>query len=54
MGGVLALLQEEKVAVAPGNAFGNGGEGAIRICYAPGMEVLQPAMERFVRFVERY
>lgn len=50
----LALLKEEKVAVAPGNAFGNGGEGAIRICYAPGMEVLEPAMERFVRFVERY
>ena len=50
----LALLKEEKVAVAPGNAFGNGGEGAIRICYAPGMAVLQPAMERFVRFVERY
>lgn len=49
----LALLKEEKVAVAPGNAFGKGGEGAIRICYAPGMAVLEPAMERFVRFVER-
>ncbi len=49
----LALLKEEKVAVAPGNAFGNGGEGAIRICYAPEMAVLEPAMERFVRFVER-
>jgi len=50
----LALLKEEKVAVAPGNAFGNGGEGAIRICYAPEMAVLEPAMERFVRFVERF
>ncbi|MBX3053592.1 MAG: pyridoxal phosphate-dependent aminotransferase [Caldilineaceae bacterium] len=50
----LALLKEERVAVAPGNAFGNGGEGAIRICYAPGMEVLEPAMARFVRFVERF
>jgi aspartate aminotransferase len=49
----LALLKEEKVSIAPGSAFGNGGEGAIRICYAPGMEVLEPAMERFVRFVER-
>ena len=49
----LALLKEEKVAVAPGNAFGNGGEGAIRICYAPEMAVLEPAMERFVRFVGR-
>ncbi len=47
----LALLKKEKVAVAPGSAFGNGGEGAIRICYAPGMDVLEPAMERFVRFV---
>lgn len=50
----LALLREEEVAVAPGSAFGNGGEGAIRICYAPEMAVLEPAMERFVRFVERY
>jgi len=50
----LALLKEEKVSIAPGSAFGNGGEGAIRICYAPGMEVLEPAMERFVRFVGRY
>lgn len=50
----LALLREEKVAVAPGSAFGNGGEGAIRICYAPEMAVLEPAMERFVRFVERF
>ncbi len=49
----LALLKEEKVAVAPGNAFGNGGEGAIRICYAPEMAVLEPAIERFVRFVGR-
>jgi aspartate/methionine/tyrosine aminotransferase len=50
----LALLKEEKVAVAPGSAFGKGGEGAIRICYAPEMAVLEPAMERFVRFVERF
>ena len=50
----LRLLREEKVAVAPGNAFGNGGEGSIRICYAPGLGVLEPAMERFVRFVERF
>ena len=50
----LALLKAEKVAVAPGVAFGNGGEGAFRICYAPDMSVLEPAMERIVRFVERY
>ena len=50
----LALLKAEKVAVAPGVAFGNGGEGAFRICYAPDMSVLEPAMERIARFVERY
>ncbi|MEZ4637655.1 MAG: pyridoxal phosphate-dependent aminotransferase [Caldilineaceae bacterium] len=48
----LDLLQESKVAVAPGSAFGNGGEGAIRICYAPDFSVLEPAMERFCKFVE--
>ncbi len=47
----LDLLQETHVAVAPGNAFGNGGEGSIRICYAPGMDVLRPAMERICAFI---
>ncbi|RME57572.1 MAG: pyridoxal phosphate-dependent aminotransferase, partial [Caldilineae bacterium] len=42
------------VSVAPGRAFGAGGEGAVRICYAPDMEVLEPALERFCRFVETY
>ena len=46
----LDLLQDAHVAVAPGSAFGNGGEGSIRICYAPGMEVLKPAMERICEF----
>lgn len=50
----LALLKETKVSVAPGVAFGNGGEGAIRICTASDLSVLEPAMERFCRFVERY
>lgn len=50
----LALLKETKVSVAPGVAFGNGGEGAIRICTASDFAVLEPAMERFCRFVERY
>jgi aspartate/methionine/tyrosine aminotransferase len=50
----LALLQETKVAVAPGSAFGAGGEGAVRICFASDRSVLEPAMERFCRFVERY
>ena len=49
----LALLQETKVAVAPGVAFGNGGEGALRICTASDLSVLEPAMERLCRFIER-
>jgi aspartate aminotransferase len=48
------LLQATRVAVAPGNAFGMGGEGSIRICYAPDLSVLEPAMDRFCRFVESY
>lgn len=47
----LELLQKTHVAVAPGSAFGNGGEGSIRICYAPDMDVLRPAMERICDFI---
>ena len=50
----MELLRETHVAVAPGNAFGNGGEGSIRICYAPGMDVLKPAMERICEFIQTY
>jgi hypothetical protein len=48
------LLQEERVAVAPGSAFGAGGEGSVRLCFASEMSVLEPATERFCRFVEQY
>jgi aspartate/methionine/tyrosine aminotransferase len=50
----LDLLRQRQVAVAPGSAFGNGGEGSIRICYAPDMDVLKPAMERICEFIETY
>lgn len=50
----LDLLRTKRVAVAPGSAFGNGGEGSIRICYAPDMDVLKPAMERICEFVQTY
>ena len=50
----LDLLRRKQVAVAPGSAFGNGGEGSIRICYAPGMDVLEPAMERICEFIQSY
>lgn len=49
----LQLLRETRVSVAPGVAFGNGGEGAMRICAASDLSVLEPAMERFCRFVEK-
>jgi len=48
------LLKETKVAVAPGTAFGPAGEGSVRICFASDMSILEPAMERMVRFIERY
>jgi aspartate/methionine/tyrosine aminotransferase len=49
----LKLLREEKVAVAPGAAFGNDGEGAIRICCAADESILEPAMVRLRRFLEK-
>lgn len=47
------LLREEHVGVAPGAAFGRGGESSIRICYAVGRDVLEPALERLARFLRR-
>jgi len=45
------LLEETSVGLAPGVAFGAGGEGSIRICYAAEREILKPAMERLVDFL---
>ncbi len=45
------LLQEKKVGIAPGVAFGPGGEGSVRICYAADRSVLEPAMERLDSFL---
>jgi aminotransferase len=47
------LLMEERVAVIPGSAFGEAGAGHVRICYAQRYELLEEAMERTRRFVER-
>ena len=47
------LLKEEKLAVVPGNAFGDCGEGYIRISYAYSLDNLKAAMERFERFISR-
>ncbi|MGP7816283.1 aminotransferase [Niallia sp. 01092] len=48
------LLLEEKVAVVPGNVFGESGEGHIRCSYASSLEHLQEAMKRMKRFVENH
>ncbi|MBI5947661.1 MAG: aminotransferase class I/II-fold pyridoxal phosphate-dependent enzyme [Chloroflexi bacterium] len=47
------LLAEERVAVVPGNAFGAGGEGHVRACYASSYENIERALERIGRFVQR-
>lgn len=47
------LLEEEKVAVVPGTAFGSVGEGHIRISYASSYDNLKEAMDRMERFVGR-
>lgn len=49
----MRFLEEEKVAVVPGNAFGESGEGFLRISYAYSLENLKVAMDRFKRFIER-
>lgn len=47
------FLQEEKVAVVPGTAFGDSGEGFLRISYAYSLENLKEAIGRLARFVAR-
>jgi len=48
------LLQEEKVAVVPGTAFGECGEGYLRLSYAYSIENLKIALERIERFIYRH
>jgi len=45
------LLEETRVGLAPGVAFGEGGEGSFRICYAAERSILEPAMERLTKFL---
>jgi len=47
------LLEETHVGLAPGVAFGAGGEGSVRICYAAEQEILEQAMERLDGFLSR-
>jgi aminotransferase len=47
------LLDEEKVVVIPGSAFGECGRGHVRMCYASPYTLLEEALERISRFVSK-
>lgn len=47
------LLEEENVAVVPGTAFGDAGEGSVRACYATAYDQLEIALDRIEAFVGR-
>lgn len=49
----MRFLKEEKVAVVPGTAFGDCGEGYLRISYASSLENLRESMVRLSRFIGR-
>jgi len=49
----MRLLEEEKVAVVPGPAFGPSGEGFVRCSYATSLDQIKIAMERMAAFVQR-
>jgi aspartate/methionine/tyrosine aminotransferase len=46
------LLLETKVGLAPGVAFGAGGEGSVRLCYASDQDTLREALARLRRFLQ--
>lgn len=48
------LLEEKKIACVPGSAFGKGGEGHIRCCYATALDKLNTALDRMADFVNQY
>lgn len=47
------LLMEERVAVVPGSAFGQCGEGFVRCCYATSLTNIEEALKRMERFVKK-
>ena len=49
----LELLKAEKVACVPGSAFGPGGEGYLRCCFATAFDRIEEACERIGRFVQQ-
>ena len=48
----IKLLKEQKVVVAPGSAFGESGEGFIRISYAYSIDDLKKALARVEEFIQ--
>ena len=48
-----AFLEAEKVAAVPGTAFGDSGEGFLRISYAYSLDTLREAMSRLNRFITK-
>jgi aminotransferase len=48
------LLEEEHVAIVPGNSFGPGGEGFARACYATAYEKIEEALRRMENFMHRH
>ena len=48
------LLEDQKVAVVPGNAFGESGEGFIRCSYAYSIKKINEALERIESFVRKF
>ena len=47
------LLEEEKIAIVPGTAFGDCGEGFLRISYAYSLENLKIALEKIEKFISK-
>ena len=48
------LLKDQKVAVVPGNAFGESGEGFVRISYAYSIDAISNALEKIDKFISKY
>ena len=48
----LGLLEKQRVAVIPGDVFGLGGEGRVRICYAIDFELLKESVARMDKFIK--
>ena len=52
--GLTFPIIEEKVAVVPGTAFGQCGEGYVRCCYATSLDEIKEALSRMKRFASKH